>query len=112
LGESDSLQIADAMGPGFFVLDDKSIQIPRNGLAALHRLVYLTALELEDLGTCRIDDDALLNLAFSLPYLQCLLLGTRQLWEEPPRVTLWEISLILHHCSHLEILGLLFCCSL
>lgn len=96
----------------FFVFDEESIQVPRNGLAALHRLVYLTALELEDLGTCRIDDDALRNLALSLPYLQCLLLGTRQLWEEPPRATLWGISLILHYCPHLETLGLLFYCSL
>jgi hypothetical protein len=96
----------------FFILDEESIQIPRNGLAALHRLVYLTALELQDLGTCRIDDDALLSLALSLPYLQCLLLGTRQFWEEPPRATLWGISFVLHYCPHLETLGLLFCCSL
>jgi hypothetical protein len=96
----------------FFVLDEESIQILRNGLATLYRLVYLTALELEDLGTCRINDDTLLNLTLSLTYLQCLLLGTRQLWKEPPRATLWRISLVLHYCSHLEILGLLFCCSL
>ncbi|KAG1770811.1 hypothetical protein EV702DRAFT_1202286 [Suillus placidus] len=96
----------------FFVPDEESLQIPRNGLTALHRLVYLTALELEDLGTCRIDDDALLNLALSLPYLQCLLLGTKPLWAELPRATLWGISLVLHHCPHMKMLGLLFCCTL
>ncbi|KAG1834032.1 hypothetical protein F4604DRAFT_1694189 [Suillus subluteus] len=96
----------------FFVLDEDSLQIPRNGLTALHRLVYLTALELEDLGTCRIDDDALLNLALRLPYLQRLLLGTKPFWEELPRATLWGISLVLHHCPHMETLGLLFCCTL
>ncbi|KAG1853967.1 hypothetical protein F4604DRAFT_1932937 [Suillus subluteus] len=74
--------------------------------------VYLTALELEDLGTCRIDDDALLNLALRLPYLQRLLLGTKPFWEELPRATLWGISLVLHHCPHMETLGLLFCCTL
>ncbi|KAG2354383.1 hypothetical protein BDR07DRAFT_1494676 [Suillus spraguei] len=50
----------------FFSSDPESLQIPRDGLAALSRLVYLTALELEDLGTCRIDDDALRSLAIGM----------------------------------------------
>ncbi|KAG1786491.1 uncharacterized protein HD556DRAFT_1449729 [Suillus plorans] len=86
--------------------------IPSDGLAALHVLVYLTALELGDLGTCRIDDNALLNLALSLPYLQHLFLGTRQFWEEAPRATLWGISHILSYCHGLQKLGLLFYCGL
>lgn len=96
----------------FFVLDESILQIPCDGLAALHALVYLTALELGDLGTCRIDDDALLNLALSLPYLQHLFLGTRQFWEEAPRATLWGISHILSYCHSLQKLGLLFYCGL
>ncbi|KAG2123867.1 hypothetical protein DEU56DRAFT_917274 [Suillus clintonianus] len=97
---------------GFFVLDESVLQIPRHGLAALYALAYLTALELEDLGTCRIDDDALLNLALSLPYLKHLFLGTGQFWEEAPRATLWGISHILSYCRSLQKLGLLFYCSL
>ncbi|KAG1793364.1 uncharacterized protein HD556DRAFT_1443802 [Suillus plorans] len=96
----------------FFVLDESILQIPSDGLAALHVLVYLTALELGDLGTCRIDDNALLNLALSLPYLQHLFLGTRQFWEEAPRATLWGISHILSYCHGLQKLGLLFYCGL
>ncbi|KAG1808880.1 uncharacterized protein BJ212DRAFT_1484736 [Suillus subaureus] len=96
----------------FFVPDEDSLQIPRNELITLYRLVYLTALELEDLGTYRIDDDALLNLALRLPYLQRLLLGTKPFWEKLPRATLWDISLVLHHCPHMETLSLLFCYTL
>lgn len=97
---------------GLFVSDESILQIPRDGLAALHALVYLTELQLMDLGTCRIDDDALLNLASSLPYLQHLFLGTRQFWEETPRATLWGVSHILSYCHDLQKLGLLFYCSL